>query len=197
MKLLVVRHAPTAWNREGRLQGRSDVPLDEAGEREATEWALPASPSPKQWFTSPLTRARQTARAMGIEAVPEPSLTEMDWGDWEGRTLADLRSGPGDAMAANEARGLDFRPTNGESPRDVQARLAPWLRSVAASGVDIGAVCHKGVIRAMLALATGWDMTGKPPFRIEAACAQVFCLAPDGELSLDRANVPLTPGDEP
>ena len=61
------------------------------------------------------------------DATVEPALIETDWGHWEGRTLAELRQRHGGEMAALEARGLDFRPPGGESPRDVQARLASWL----------------------------------------------------------------------
>ena len=87
---------------------------------------------------------------------------ETDWGVWEGRTLTDLRAELGDLMAAWEARGLDFRAPEGESPREVQDRLRPWLVETAATGQPTGAVAHKGVIRAIYALATGWDMTDKP-----------------------------------
>jgi probable phosphoglycerate mutase len=87
----------------------------------------------------------------------------MDWGAWEGRTLADLRAEAPAAMAANEARGLDFRPQGGESPREVRARLEPLLAEFQG---DVICVTHKGVIRAALSLATGWDMTSKPPVRL-------------------------------
>src|SRR3546814_10532072 len=60
-------------------------------------------------------------------------LVETDWGAWEGRTLAELRADLGAGMAANEARGLDFRPPGGESPRDVQDRMRPLLAELARS----------------------------------------------------------------
>jgi probable phosphoglycerate mutase len=69
-----------------------------------------------------------------------------------------------EAMVANEALGLDFRPPGGESPREVRARL----ESLFADLTDELVVCvtHKGVIRAALSLATGWDMLAKPPLRL-------------------------------
>jgi probable phosphoglycerate mutase len=54
-------------------------------------------------------------------------------------------------MTQNEAAGLDFRPPGGESPRDVQERLKPYLASLAGPTI---AVTHKGVLRALYALAT-------------------------------------------
>jgi len=106
----------------------------------------------------------------------EPRLTEMDWGDWEGRTLAELRAGLGRVMAENEAAGLDFRPSGGESPRDVQARLKPLLVELAVAGRATAAITHKGVIRAVYGLAAGWDMHGKPPHRLSSAAAHLFRL---------------------
>ena len=72
-------------------------------------------------------------------------------------------------MAANEARGLDFRPPGGESPREVCARLQALLGELAADPRPVVAVCHKGVMRAALVLATGWDMRGRPPMRLARA----------------------------
>src|SRR3546814_16815565 len=79
-----------------------------------------------------------------------------------------------DLMAANEARGLDFRPPGGESPRDVQDRLRPLLAELADAGEDVVAVSHKGVLRALYALASGWDLRGKPATKLAAACAPAF-----------------------
>ncbi len=62
------------------------------------------------------------------DAPPQDSaLIEMDWGDWEGLTLDEICARHGEEFARNEARGLDFRPPGGESPREVLERLRPWL----------------------------------------------------------------------
>jgi probable phosphoglycerate mutase len=117
-----------------------------------------------------------------MDAIPtDDRLIEMDWGDWEGETLADLRARGGEAMAANEARGLDFRPPGGESPAEVQSRVLGWLADVAAAERDVAAVTHKGVIRVVMAKALGWDMRGKPPVRLDWTRAHVFDATPDGE----------------
>jgi broad specificity phosphatase PhoE len=93
-------------------------------------------------------------------------LIEMDWGRFEGRTLADLRAELGETLARNEARGLDFRPPGGETPREVTQRLQLWLAGLPAADGDALVVTHKGVRRAFLALATGWDMRCPPPVRL-------------------------------
>jgi len=192
--LVVIRHAPTAWNRAGRLQGRSDQPAEPQGLDALRRWHLPAAWRRYRWVTSPLLRARQTATALGHpEAEPVEALAEMAWGSWEGRRLADLRDELGAEMVRHEARGLDLQPPGGESPRQVQARLAPWLAATALAGRPTVAVCHKGVIRALYALAAGWDMRGPPPERLALDRAQGFRLDPAGRPALVRANIVLGP----
>jgi broad specificity phosphatase PhoE len=118
--LALIRHMPTEWNAAGVLQGRSDLPL---ALDPAPDWRLPRELEGFAWLTSPLRRAVETARRLGIcEAAVEPRLTEMAWGEWQGASLAALRARLGAAMALAEAAGLDFRPPGGESPREVQVR---------------------------------------------------------------------------
>ncbi len=190
--LALIRHGPTVYNEQGRMQGRIDQPLSAAGRDVVAGWRLPAELADGDWISSPLVRARETARLLGGTAPGvEPAIIEMDWGRWEGRRLEALRAELGEAMAINEARGLDFRPEGGESPRDVQARVAPWLAAVGKRGRRCLAVTHKGVIRAILARATGWDMTGKPPARLRRAAAHLFSVAADGGIAVERLNLPL------
>lgn len=140
--------------------------------------------------TSPLARCVQTAALIGApEAVREPRLIEMDWGDWQGKTMKELRDSLGQSMLDNEARGLDFRPANGESPREVTIRVKSWLREVAAAGVPTLAVTHRGVIRAILAEASGWDMRGKPPARLDWQAVHLFRLDAQGRPSVHRLNL--------
>lgn len=201
--LALIRHGPTAWNAAGRIQGRSDQPLSPAGRRAVAAWRLPddlAGDAVRSWrlLCSPLRRARETAlllwpghAAAAMECAP--ALAEMSWGAWEGRRLADLRRAGGGAFAAEEARGLDFRPSGGESPREVQARLRPLLAGLAQDGRPGVAITHKGVIRAIYALASGWDMTGKAPQRLADACLHRFRLDAAGRPAIDRLNIPLAP----
>ncbi len=179
--LALIRHGPTAWNREKRVQGRRDIPLDAEGVAEVARWKLPPAFSAFDWAASPLARARRTAAVLAGGAVPcAPALIEMDWGDWEGRRLAELRAELGPEMAENEARGLDFLPPGGESPRMVQRRLAPWLGEVARHGRPTVAVVHRGVIRALYAAAAGWDMLEPPPRALSSPAAHLFEVAPGG-----------------
>ncbi len=147
------------------MQGRADLPLSPEGRAEVLQWHLPDAWRGARWRCSPLRRATETTALLTNRPVDiEPRLVEMDWGGWEGRTLAELRAEAPEAMAANEELGLDFRPPGGESPREVRARLDSLLTDL----MDELMVCvtHKGVIRAALSLATGWDMRSKPPLRL-------------------------------
>jgi broad specificity phosphatase PhoE len=173
VKIVLIRHGRTAWNQEGRMQGRADPPLSPAGRAEVLGWQLPDAWRDARWLSSPLRRAAETAALLTDRPVAlEHRLIEMDWGAWEGRTLAGLRAEIPEAMAANEARGLDFRPPGGESPREVRARLESPLTDL----TDELVVCvtHKGVIRAALSLATGWDMLAKPPVRLTGNAALIL-----------------------
>ena len=154
-------------------------------------WRLPPELRGFRWLASPLTRCTETAALLGLETETEPRLIEMDWGRWEGRTLAELRADPDQEMTALEARGLDLQPPAGESPRAVQRRLAPLLAEIAAMGVPTGGITHKGVIRALLALATGWTMVDPAPAKLDWAAAHEFWLEPGGALRVVRLNRPL------
>ena len=191
--LAMLRHGPTEWSAEGRLQGRRDLSLSSEGRRKVAAWRLPAVLGGSAWRVSPLARASETAALIGISgAVVESALIEMDWGAWEGYRLAELRATVPD-MAAMEAAGLDFRPPGGESPRDVQARLRPFLAGIAAANVAVAVVAHKGVIRALFALATHWDMRGKPPQRLTDATVHLFEVDRAGTPAVFRLNLPLAP----
>jgi probable phosphoglycerate mutase len=115
----------------------------------------------------------------------------MHWGDWEGRTLAELRAELGDEMIRREVAGLDFRAPGGESPREVQTRLLPWLIELAAAGEDTLAITHKGVVRAIYGLATGWNMTEREPDRLRHPALHLFRVGRDGAVVLKRFNIAL------
>lgn len=188
--LLVIRHGPTDWNAAGLMQGRADRPLSDAGRKQVRALCLPREWARAACLSSPLSRAMETARLLGLQPKPEPRLIEMDWGEWEGRSLKELRAELGAAMQENEARGLDFRPAGGESPRDVQERLKPLLARLATPTV---AVTHKGVLRALYALATGWSMEAKAPDKLRNDCAHLFEVSITGAPSVKELNIPLGP----
>jgi broad specificity phosphatase PhoE len=183
VKVAFLRHGDTAWSAEGRIQGRSDIPLSEAGRAGLRQLHIPKG---MRAVCSPLRRCVETAELLTDSPVTrEARLIEMSWGAWEGRRLADLRSELGDAMQANEARGWDFRPEGGESPREVLARVRGWLMEIKEPTL---AVTHRGVIRAVFAAASGWDMLGKPPVKLDWSALHFFTVT-EGEVAIERLNV--------
>lgn len=184
--LALLRHGDTAWSAEGRIQGRSNQPLSEAGRTALSAHQLPEQCRGMRVVTSPLARCVETAALLGFPgAAHEPLISEMSWGAWEGRRLADLRAELGEAMRENEARGLDFRPEGGESPREVLARVCEWMREISEPTL---AITHRGVIRAMLAAATGWDMLGKPPAKLDWSACHLFKLE-RGAVRVEKLNL--------
>jgi len=183
VKLLVIRHGKTRWNLEKRIQGLQDIPLCAEGRAELHKCKIPPEFSSYQWASSPLQRAAETAKLLGAkDLILEPALIEMDWGEWDGHRLSELRAKYGDVMTAEEARGLHMQPHGGESPADVVIRLRRWLTTLPR---DTIAVTHKGVIRALKSLAYDWDMTDKSPVKFNWGAAHLF------ELDADATPVPL------
>ncbi|MBS0337927.1 MAG: histidine phosphatase family protein [Proteobacteria bacterium] len=190
--LAMMRHAETEWSREGRIQGRTDVPLSDAGRAHLAGRTVPRECRGMRVVTSPLQRCLETATLLGLaQYESDERIAEMHWGAWEGRRLEDLRSALGAQMRENEARGFDFMPPGGESPRQVLDRVRGWLADVATNGVPTLAVAHRGVIRVILAAAAQWDMLGRPPVKLDWDSVHIFRLDGTGTPSLTRMNVPL------
>lgn len=196
--IALLRHGPTQWNADGRLQGQRDTELSASGRAMIGDWRLPEPWCGAAVIASPLRRCLDTIgilRTTHADLGPHSTdkrFIETDWGLWAGRTLSDVRNELGEAMAANEARGLDFRPDGGESPRDVQIRLMPALAELARQREDRLVVVHRGIIRAIYALATGWDMRSDPPDKLSRQALQIFTLSDDGQPTITELNVRLS-----
>lgn len=176
IRLALLRHGHTAWNRAGRIQGRSDIPLDDGARAELAGFRLPPPWDRADLWSSPLQRAAETARIVaGRTPRTAPALTEMNWGDWEGLRGADLVADPASGFRHIEDWGWDYRAPGGESPAELETRLRPWL---AALDRDAVAVCHIGIMRVLLARAHGWDFHGPAPFRIKRN--RLYLLTLDG-----------------
>lgn len=164
-QLALLRHGHTHWNRAGRIQGRSDIPLDDDARTELAGYELPELWNKAALWSSPLQRASETAALVaGREPMVSEALTEMNWGDWEGKRGVDLIADADSGYRHIEDWGWDYCPPNGESPAEVRARLQPWLGGLQG---DTVAVCHIGIMRVILASAWGWNFDGTAPFKIK------------------------------
>ncbi|SEA67821.1 histidine phosphatase family protein [Rubrimonas cliftonensis] len=208
-RLGLLRHFPTDWNREGRLQGRVDRPLTPEARAALAGLAPPPGWEGARVIASPLSRAQDTAAALWPAFETDARLTELAWGAWEGRRGAELLADPASGYAHVEAWGWERRPPGGESPGDARARVAPLLAEIAregcaqdgpAGGAQGGAagwasdgrptllVAHRGLIRVILAQAWRWDFDRPEPFRIRRGCIHT--------LRLDAAGAPCDPGGD-
>ena len=130
LQIWLVRHGQTAWTLSGAHTGRTDLPLTEAGRenaRAAGRWL--AGRKFALVLTSPLSRARETCRLAGYGDVAQvdPNLAEWDYGDYEGRTTAEIRKERPDWSLWREG------PLNGETVEQVGARAEAMLARIAAS----------------------------------------------------------------
>ncbi|MDF3069498.1 MAG: Phosphoglycerate mutase [Polyangiaceae bacterium] len=157
MELLIVRHGESVANAEGRMQGQSDYPLSELGQRQAAALGRFLSGAGYRFdacYTSPLTRARSTAlaltTALGLpEAELEPSLAELHAGSLQGLTRDEIAARYPTFMQ----RGLnglgDFAEYGGESYDDVQRRVQQlverWHHRHLVDAHRVLAVAHGGV----------------------------------------------------
>ena len=149
-----VRHGETEWNAEGRFCGRTDVPLSEAGRRQARLLGLRVKPLRViALYSSPLRRALETARIIGEvtgrESVVDPRLAELNYGAWEGLTLEEIKgSGPAIYEAWDQDPG-SLAPPEGESGEQLIQRVVPFMAEVAQkhAGGNVMVVCHKTVCR--------------------------------------------------
>jgi probable phosphoglycerate mutase len=182
-----VRHGQTEWNADRRLQGGRDVPLNDAGRAEARRSgeilrALLAresrSPQDLDYVTSPLVRASETLElvraALGLDPAGyriDPRLAEISFGQWEGLTLADLKSRASEQLAMREQDPWRFTPPGGESYEQLTLRVAQWRENLVRDTV----VCsHLNTGRALM-VHLGLNPAGAVPrSQIEQAVVYVF-----------------------
>jgi probable phosphoglycerate mutase len=151
----LMRHYPTAWNAEGRLQGGTDVPLSPEARLLLEGLRLPRPWDRARLVASALARAAETARllACGRPVTIDARLGELRFGAWEGRRSAELRADPKAGFRPSSDWGPDDRAPGGESLAELWARLAPALRAIAAEPAPAVIVAHKSVMRLILAQA--------------------------------------------
>jgi probable phosphoglycerate mutase len=148
-RLVLVRHASTAWSKSGQHTGRTDLPLDTDGEA-AARALMPrlAAIGVERVYSSPLRRALHTCRLAGLEAevIIDPGLLEWDYGEYEGRTTNEIRSTrPGWDLFRDGCPG-------GEDATEVGARVDDFLDRMGESAEGtVLAFAHGHVLRVLVA----------------------------------------------
>ena len=144
----LARHGETAWSLAGRHTGLSDLPLTEAGERQARRLGERLRGlAVANVFTSPLRRAARTCELAGFGAAAEtvPDLVEWDYGDYEGRTSAEIKA------ARPEWRLFRDGCPGGESPAQVGARADRLVERLRAAEGDVLVFSSGHILRSLAA----------------------------------------------
>ena len=180
--LLIVRHGQTAWNKEERFRGRTDLPLDETGRQQAEVVArrIAAAYQPVAILASPLQRALQTAtaiaRPLGLQVAPEESLLDLDYGDFAGLSPAEAEAQYPDLYRSWLNVPHVMRFPHGESLDDVRQRitdLVGGLKMVHANE-QVVLVTHLVVCRVLLCSLLGIHNGYFNHFRVDPASLTVF-----------------------
>ncbi len=147
VELILIRHGRTSWNAEGRFLGRSDIALDEVGLAQAATLAQdPDLAQIDAVYASPLSRAADTARALGRPVTLVPALREMEQGDLEGLDFASALGTHGAFLRAWRADPTGVCVPGGESLDQVRDRGLWALQAIAAAhapGQRVVVVSHQ------------------------------------------------------
>lgn len=189
--LHLARHGQSVWNAGRRFQGSHDAPLSDLGRRQAA--ALGAALRRRglaHVYASPMERARETAQAVvsevGVPLTLVDDLRELCLGDWEGRTVDEIRALPGDLYARWVKDPVLGCPPGGEALADVQARVVAAVDAIARAhpdGDEVLIVAHGGVISAYLAHCLGLPLSSI--WRITLSNASLSRVAPPRVLSVN------------
>jgi broad specificity phosphatase PhoE len=160
----LIRHGETEWSLSGAHTGRTDLPLTDAGRKNAAAVGRWLGGRPFSLvLTSPLARARETCRLAGYgdAAQVDPNLCEWDYGDYEGRTTAEIHKGlPGWSLWRDG-------PLHGETVEQVGARAQAVLARAQPVEGDVALFAHGHILRILTAC---W--LGLPP-----DCGRLFALS--------------------
>jgi broad specificity phosphatase PhoE len=198
MNILLARHGETPWNKEGRYQGHTDIPLSEVGEGQAR--ALGARLSGlaiHRAVASPLSRARRTAQLiLGERAAmltTDPDLREISHGGWEGKLVTEIERSHPELFAQWRAGPTPTLPAgpNAESLQQVLDRAwAALERACAGLGADetLLVVAHDAVNRVVLCRVLGLPLERVWSFRQAPATLNALAGPSVGQLQVVRLN---------
>lgn len=173
-RILAIRHGETAWNRDTRIQGHTDIELNDHGRWQAAQLAEALRDEPiAAVYASDLLRAHETAHAVartrGQAVTSHLGLRERCFGRFEGHTWTELEQRFPEESLAWRKRVPDFAPPGGESLLQLQARVVATVEELAARhpGEQILMVAHGGVLDILYRAATrlglqaprSWELT--------------------------------------
>ncbi len=157
MKLYFVRHGETEWNVKKKIQGKTDIPLNENGKKQAKELAdkLVAEKLPAvKVYTSPQLRATETAQevanSLGLECEELDGLREMDLGEWEGLNWDIIEAEYGEKYYHWNTHRRYAKTPGGECYNDVLGRTLDALAYILSKETeDVLVVTHSAILMSL------------------------------------------------
>ncbi len=199
-ELILVRHGETDWNRARRIQGTTDIPLNETGRRQARDAAdtlaaaIPAG-APAMVVSSDLARARETAEIIAtvLDAQPPrlyPELRERAYGDAEGALVDEFRDRWGEWHVAQIPGAEPWPEVRARGVRALRRIARDVRRETAPTAVTVVAVSHGAMIGELIRHASG-DTLPLAGERITNASHHRFLVERESLRLLSYAAVPV------
>ena len=186
-RVLAIRHGETLWNVDSRIQGHLDISLNETGRWQAERLGLALKDEPiAAIYASDLSRAHDTALAVsrhtGVPVQAEPGLRERSFGEFEGRTFAEIEKElPAQAQRWRQ-RDPAFTPAGGESLLMLEARVLSVAGRLAAQhpGEQIALFAHGGVMDILYRAATRLDLQAPRTWALGNTAINRLLWSPEG-----------------
>lgn len=167
MRLLLIRHGETLWNKEEIFRGQVEVPLNETGIDQAKHIAKLLQKAPiDAVYSSPLGRALETARLIaephGLIVLSEPGLTDLDYGSWQGLSHQQVKEQYPELYQVWLTAPQKLRFEHGESLADVRSRALDTVNRLAVlhHNHNVVAVSHRVVIKLLVCAILGLGASG-------------------------------------
>ena len=186
-RIIAIRHGETTWNVDTRIQGQLDIPLNETGRRQASRLAAALRDEPiKAIYASDLARAWETAnylgRALDLSVTKEEGLRERGFGDFEGKTFAEIATLLPEQSVLWRKRDPFFAPAGGESLLALRSRVVQAAANLAAQhpGQLIAMVAHGGVMDVLYRAATRLDIQAPRTWALGNTAINRLLWTPEG-----------------
>ena len=182
MRLLLVPHAPTDWNAQGRYQGHSDPGLSPVGREQAIQLAdRLREECIDEVLASDLRRAVETAAAVceprRLDFKCDARVRELNFGAWEGLTYNEVHRSYGEALTDWEGDPIRVAPPSGETVAQLASRVEAVFNELSISArkdTTVLLVAHRGSIRVLLCLALKMSPAARWQFHLEPASLSVL-----------------------
>ena len=186
-RIIAIRHGETAWNADTRIQGHMDIPLSDVGRRQAALLGQALAGEPvTAIYASDLSRAWETAaylgRAVDVAVTPESALRERCFGEFEGKTFAEIEVLLPEQSQRWRKRDPEFTPAGGESLLTLRERVVAAAARLAADhpGELIAMVGHGGVMDVLYRAATRLDIQAPRTWALGNAAINRLLWTPNG-----------------